>query len=120
MCFSDGVLYYSDFAKLIDVNVKKLDGCISMKIFIDACYSGWIVESFKNRSDIALHFSCQKNEVSADLGVNGGWFTTQYFTSYDLGGDSYLKLKFGGAKSVEHEYSDGTKSIQTPGYYRNI
>eukprot|EP01084_Bolivina_argentea_P048192 88805_1 len=101
ICFNDGVLSYKDLAKII--------GNKRCWIIIDACYSGWIVEWFKNKKGVTLYYSSQKNQVSADMGIDGGYFTQRYWSG---SGTPIIKKK-----PILHTYADGTTSWQTCGEY---
>eukprot|EP01084_Bolivina_argentea_P157886 275109_1 len=125
ICFKDGILLYSELEKLTAATMKGKNKLGGLSLIIDACYSGYIVDAFQhyeedvsgggydpklNKPDITLMYSCQKNQVSADLGTNGGYFTQKYFT-HEVGHMNLLR----GDQTVTHEYMNGTVSKQTPG-----
>eukprot|EP01084_Bolivina_argentea_P132886 234498_1 len=86
-------------------------------IIIDACYSGSVVDAFKDikKPRITIHYSCGADETSADCGIGvGGWFTNKLF-------DPKADYFFGDGPPVPgtiHHYKDGD-SKQTPGSWKN-
>eukprot|EP01084_Bolivina_argentea_P088300 159443_1 len=106
LCF-DGVLYYKELAKLF--------GNKHGMIIVDACHAGWIKQSFMNNKNVAVYYACATDEVSADQGLDGGYFTQTYFNGDDL--SSLKQLINDNIEPVTHTYSDGTCSDQTCGGY---
>eukprot|EP01084_Bolivina_argentea_P254529 427913_1 len=88
-------------------------------IIIDACHSGSIEDAYfddKKKRDyfgVGIFYACLKDEVSCDMGHDGGYFTQTYFKCRNM--EPFVNLVFDNIKPVKHEYPDGTSSTQTCG-----
>eukprot|EP01084_Bolivina_argentea_P189128 325347_1 len=112
ICFADGILYYKNLANVLKQFKKK-----RFVIIIDACHAGCIVNAFSGTGiRCCLYYACKANEVSADNGSSGGYFTSTYFQNYN----TFMKLwATKQLPSVVQNYSDGTSSRQSPGKYKS-
>eukprot|EP01084_Bolivina_argentea_P178382 308344_1 len=131
ICFKDGVLLYKDLIKLIPKSKREWT-----TITIDACYSGFIVSALENCNldkEIVARYSSQSDEVSADLGTKGGYFTRTFlWVPDDCERSDEMNFDFdcrgvhwrNGPHThlfdvANHDYSDGTTSTQQPGQWTN-